>query len=613
MTNDARLDVQDTRNGATFEVELRGATGTFQAETLHVSTTGALIRVTDPAFADEATQADFVAYTERAARELREMRIRFEGRAVVRHAEVVRMRPDKSGPPLIACQFLKPLRASEAERLDLEVEPLETMTPEPVEDRRVAPRVDRIFYAQVAGEAGTHRAHILNLSFSGALLTITDPALAVPREPEKLVAFTKRLGLQFQDGMRVRVLEGDVSVEADVVRVAERTIGDDTMILIGVRFRRSLEPHECRHLDIPAPDAPESSPLPAAPEQAEDTRIGDLMRQAIAAGATDLHVKAGARPRVRIAGRLRDLDADVVAPAEAHEMAMELATAEQAAELENTGDVELVSAQPGKGRFRVNMFRQRGLTGMAMRCIPAVIPTLEQLGFDDSVAALADEPRGLVLVAGPAGSGKSATLAAMVDHINRTRACHVLTLESPIEYVHDDVGCHISQREIGRDAGSFACGLRRALRQDPDVIVLGELVTTETIELAIQAASTDHLVLAPVRSRCAPTAIERLVEAFSPAEQEWTRRKLAAALQGVVAQCLLPRADGHGLVVAQETLRPTAEVRRRVREGDFARLFDADAMVTVEESLNKLVAAGRIELDAALARARRPERIVSPG
>ncbi|MHC4959148.1 MAG: PilT/PilU family type 4a pilus ATPase [Planctomycetota bacterium] len=611
MSEDVQVDAgrrQGNRSAVAFPVEVRGTTGTYQAETLNVSPSGTLIRITDPAFATEEIQADFVSYTERAAEELQEMRLRFEGRAVVRHAEVVRMTPDVDGPPLIACRFLKPLRASEAERLDVEMEPEETDTPAAIDERRTAPRVDRIFYGQVSGEAGTYRAHILNLSFSGALLTITDHQLAVPREPDKLIAFTKRLGLQFQNGMRVRILEGDVSVESDVVRLAERTIGDDTMILIGVRFRRALDQDECRHLDIPAPDAPVAAPEPVS-NDAPTTRIGDIMRQATSAGATDLHVKAGVRPRIRLGGRLQDLGGEAVTPAEAHAMAMELLTADQATELENTGDVELVSALPGSGRFRVNVFRQRGLTGMALRCIPTAVPTLEQLGFDASVAALVDEPRGLVLVAGTTGSGRSATLAAMVDHINRTRPCHILTLESPIEYLYEDRKAHITQREIGCDAQSYACGLRRALRQDPDVIVLGELVTTESIALAIQAASTDHLVLAPVRTRWAPAAIERLVEAFPASEQERTRRKLAAVLQGVTAQCLLPRSDGRGLVAAQETLRFTSEVRRFVREGESGRLFEADGLIAIEESLNALVAAGAVEYDAALAKAHRPERI----
>jgi twitching motility protein PilT len=272
---------------------------------------------------------------------------------------------------------------------------------------------------------------------------------------------------------------------------------------------------------------------------------------------------------------------------------------------------------PGLARFRVNVYFQRETLGAAFRLIPAEIKTLEELGIPTSLHGLTERPRGLVLVTGPTGSGKSTTLAALIDEINRKRREHILTIEDPVEFVHRHKRCIVNQREIGVDATSFAEALRAALRQDPDVILLGEMRDLETISTALTAAETGHLVFATLHTQSAPGTIDRVVDAFPAGQQDQVRIQLAATLEGIVTQALLPTADGAGRVPALEILFPDDAVRNLIRQAKVEQVYSvmqtgtARGMQTMEQSLADLTLRGVITLDTALSRSSRPEQLYS--
>jgi len=263
----------------------------------------------------------------------------------------------------------------------------------------------------------------------------------------------------------------------------------------------------------------------------------------------------------------------------------------------------------------VSIMRERGQTSLAIRCIPLTIPTIESLSISPVTRTLAERPRGLVLVTGPTGSGKSHTLAAMVDHINRTRACHILTMEDPIEFVHSDIKAHITQREIGRDCTDFPTALRRALRHDPNVILVGEMRDRETMSLALTAAETGHLVFATLHTASASQGPERIVDVFPAEQQDQARLQLSESLQGILAQILVERVDG-GLVPAQEILVANDAVRALIRESKTPQLYNVmqtgarEGMRTLEASLNEYVAAGIVSYETAVRHANLPEQIV---
>jgi len=299
-------------------------------------------------------------------------------------------------------------------------------------------------------------------------------------------------------------------------------------------------------------------------------------------------------------------------------MATGLMGPQQVQRYEQDGDFELVFPVEKLGRFRVSIMRERGQTSLAIRCIPLTIPTIESLGILPISRTLAERPRGLVLVTGPTGSGKSHTLAAMMDHINRTRACHILTMEDPIEFVHKDIKAHITQREIGRDCADFPTALRRALRHDPDVILVGEMRDRETISLALTAAETGHLVFATLHTASASQCPERVVDVFPAGQQEQVRLQLSESLQGILAQILVERRDG-GLVPAQEALVANDAVRSLIRESKTPQLYNVlqtggrEGMRTLEAALNEYVAAGIVSYETAVRHANLPEQILRPG
>jgi twitching motility protein PilT len=344
--------------------------------------------------------------------------------------------------------------------------------------------------------------------------------------------------------------------------------------------------------------------------------IDDLLEQMVTRNASDLHVTAGTPPVVRVRGHIEQLETvPLLTGDDLHQLLYRILSSEQQKHLEIKRQLDLSYSIPGLARFRVNVYFQRGTLGAAFRLIPHELKTLEELGLPAALHHLAEKPRGIVLVTGPTGSGKSTTLAAMIDEINRTRAEHILTIEDPIEFLHRHKRCIVNQREIGPDAISFGEALRGALRQDPDVILLGEMRDLETISTALTAAETGHLVFGTVHTQSAPGTIDRLIDVFPAAQQEQIRIQIAATLQGVVTQTLLPTADGRGRVPALEILLPDDAVRNLIRQAKVEQVYSVmqtssgRGMQTMEQSLAELVLRGVITLEVAVGASSRPDQL----
>jgi twitching motility protein PilT len=344
--------------------------------------------------------------------------------------------------------------------------------------------------------------------------------------------------------------------------------------------------------------------------------IDALLERMVARNASDLHVTVGTPPAMRVHGALeRCQDVPDLSPEDTHQMLYRILSTEQQKLLEINRQIDFAHSIPGLARFRVNVFFQRGTLGAAFRLIPADIKTLEELGLPTVLHALTEKPRGLVLVTGPTGSGKSTTLAALIDEINRKRSEHILTIEDPVEFVHRHKRCIVNQREIGPDATSFAEALRAALREDPDVILLGEMRDLETISTAITAAETGHLVFATLHTQSAPSTVDRIIDAFPAAQQEQVRVQLAVTLQGICTQALLPTPGGTGRVPALEILFPDDAVRNLIRQGKVEQVYSvmqtgtSKGMQTMEQSLADLVIRKVITLEDALSRSSRPEQL----
>jgi twitching motility protein PilT len=336
--------------------------------------------------------------------------------------------------------------------------------------------------------------------------------------------------------------------------------------------------------------------------------VNDLLKTAVERGASDLHLKAGSRPMMRVDGSLvpaadQRLEADDMAAA-----TTVVLSAAHRARLENEHDVDFAYSVAGLGRFRCNTFRQRGTTGMVFRVIPFTAASIADLGLPGALERIASEERGLVLVTGATGSGKTTTLASLVHHINATRSVHVVTIEDPIEYLHKDDRAIISQREMGVDTASFAHALRSALRQDPDVILVGEMRDFETIETALLAAETGHLVLSSLHTVDASETINRIISTFPPHQQQQVRLQLAAVLKAVISQRLIPRIDGRGRAPAVEVLVSTAFIRDCIMDGDKTHLIHGAmaegtsqyGMQTFDQSLFALYEQGLVSFDEAL-------------
>ncbi|MEO3945473.1 type IV pilus twitching motility protein PilT [Gorillibacterium sp. CAU 1737] len=330
-----------------------------------------------------------------------------------------------------------------------------------------------------------------------------------------------------------------------------------------------------------------------------------LLKAAVEAGASDLHLTAGSPIMLRIHGELRPLGTRLLRPEDTENLVRQLIGEEGWALFEESGDADFAYGISGVGRFRVNTYRQRSHAGLSIRVIPDRVPRLAALGLPEAAEWFAGRPQGLLLVTGPTGSGKSTSLAAIVDHINRTRRDHILTLEDPIEYLHEPKNSIINQREVGRDTSSFARGLRAALRQDPDVVLVGEMRDLETISTAITAAETGHLVLATLHTADAPQSIDRIIDVFPPGQQQQIRYQLSSVLLGIMAQRLLPKVDGTGKVAAVEVLVNTPAVANLIRSEKVHQLRSvmqtgrSSGMQTMEQALRELVQAGTVTEEAA--------------
>jgi len=365
----------------------------------------------------------------------------------------------------------------------------------------------------------------------------------------------------------------------------------------------------------PAVDATELGPLSPEYRNADPDVIAAL-QQVLFTGASDLHITANAAPMLRVDGGLSPVAGASVWNAEKVRAALvSLLSPDQLARFEEHLELDLAYTLSASARFRVNMYQQRGAIGAAFRLIPTTIKTLEQLGVPESVGRFATLPRGLVLVTGPTGSGKSTTLAALIDLVNRTRADHIVTVEDPIEFMHGNKRSLVNQREVGHDTHSFGAALKHVLRQDPDVILVGEMRDLETISVALTAAETGHLVFATLHTQSAASTIDRVIDVYPPHQQDQVRTQLSATLQGVVSQTLVKKAQGNGRVVATEVLVTTPAISNLVREGKSYQITSAMqagrelGMHTMDQHLAELVDEGRITRDAAFEKAHDPETL----
>ncbi len=340
-----------------------------------------------------------------------------------------------------------------------------------------------------------------------------------------------------------------------------------------------------------------------------------LLQETVEKGATDLHVSPGAPPMFRVNQNLVPGDYGILKPEDTRRLIYEVLTEEQRAKLEEQKELDFAISVEGLSRFRANAYFQRNSLCAAIRRIPFRVPTMAELGLPPIVEYLTKRTRGLILVTGPTGSGKSTTLASMIDKINSERACHIITIEDPIEYLHKNKKALIAQREVGVDTHSFALALKYALRQDPDVILVGEMRDLETISAALTAAETGHLVLGTLHTDSAVESVNRIIDVFPPHQQKQVRIQLASTLEAVITQRLLPSIDRRRLVLAMEVMIATPAIRNLIREGRTQEIYgiiqtsQKFGMWTMNSYLLKLYLSGKIDLRTAVSSSPRPEEL----
>jgi twitching motility protein PilT len=335
--------------------------------------------------------------------------------------------------------------------------------------------------------------------------------------------------------------------------------------------------------------------------------LPELLRTLVDMGGSDLHITTGTPPQVRVHGHLQRLDGGEMVPSETKQLAYSVLTDAQKKRFEEHLELDFSFGIKGVARFRCNMFNQRGAVGAVYRVIPEKIRTFDELGLPPVIATLAERPRGLVLVTGPTGSGKSTTLAAMLDKINKERHDHILTIEDPIEFVHQHQGCLVNQREVHSDTQTFANALRAALREDPDIVLIGEMRDLETVESALRIAETGHLTLATLHTNSASQTINRIIDIFPSSQQSQIRTQLSLVLEGIVCQALLPKIGG-GRAASLEIMIPTPGIRNLIREDKVHQIYSAMqtgqekmGMQTMNQSLATLYQKKQIALETALA------------
>jgi twitching motility protein PilT len=345
--------------------------------------------------------------------------------------------------------------------------------------------------------------------------------------------------------------------------------------------------------------------------------IYDLLKVMIEKGASDLHVTTGSPPRLRVDGKLVPLDYPNLAPAETKTLCYSILTDAQKHRFEENNELDLSFGVKGLSRFRGNIFMQRGAVAAAFRTIPFEIRAFNELGVPEIVNDLVKKPRGLILVTGATGSGKSTTLAAMVDRINSERFDHIITVEDPIEYLHTHKKCLINQREVNADTSSFKTALRYVLRQDPDVVLIGEMRDLETIEAALTVAETGHLTLATLHTNSAVQTINRIIDVFPPHQQEQIRVQLSFVLEGILAQQLITKKSGKGRVLAVELLVPNPAIRNLIREDKIHQIYGMMqtgqakyGMQTMNQSLFELYSKGALSYEDAVGRSPVPDELI---
>jgi twitching motility protein PilT len=438
--------------------------------------------------------------------------------------------------------------------------------------------VDRMVPAELA-----HRHLAAAVALDGSDLVV---ALADPTDQQALAAIATATGLPVVPAVAVR---------GELHQLVEAMYGPAKPQVL---------------VSVPTGDAVAGAAEHRAEElPVEELHLNDLLLRVVDLGGSDLHLAVGVPPSVRINGALRRMaEFPVMNGSEIRRLVYGVLTQKQREKFEAELELDTSHSVPGVGRFRVNVFLQRDSVGAVLRTIPYEIVPLDRLGLPAAVAGLAELPRGLVLVTGPTGSGKSTTLASLVDIVNRTKPVHIMTVEDPIEFLHQHKTATVNQREIGEDTHSFAKALKHVLRQDPDVILVGEMRDLDTIHTAITAAETGHLVLGTLHTQDAPQSVDRIIDVFPAHQQQQVRVQLASALQGVVTQQLVPRVGGGGRVVAAEVLIATPAVRNLIREGKTHQIYSAMqaggryGMQTMDQSLADLVRNGGVDMKTALER-----------
>lgn len=443
------------------------------------------------------------------------------------------------------------------------------------------------------------RFNLIAVAFEDDKLLV---AMGDPHNADAIQAIEQGVGWQVipalsDKGEIAAVIKQVHGAAADAAAGAPQTRGSFKTGDVSVADERLLEA---------AQGVKEQAPAAQPERDAADIHVNELLEIVLEKGASDLHLTVGTHPVVRVHGDLYPLtDFPILKPGPLRKMIYAILTQKQREKLEAEMELDMSHPLPGKARFRVNVFFQRDSIGSVMRVIPMNILPLEKLGVPPVLSSFAGLPRGLVLVTGPTGSGKSTTLASIVDIINRERPVHIMTVEDPIEFLHAHKRAVVNQREVGEDTLSFANALKRVLRQDPDVILVGEMRDLETIQTAITAAETGHLVFGTLHTQDCPQSIDRIIDVFPPHQQQQVRVQLAASLQAVCTQQLCQTADGRGRVVAVEVLIATPAVRNLIREGKTHQIYSVMqaggrfGMQTMDQSLADLVKAGRISLDLA--------------
>ncbi len=344
--------------------------------------------------------------------------------------------------------------------------------------------------------------------------------------------------------------------------------------------------------------------------------LSDLLRKLMEMAGSDLHITTNSPPQVRIHGSLQPLDLPQLNPADTKQLAYSVMTDAQKHRFEEDLELDFSFGIKGLARFRANVFNQRGATGAVFRVIPFEIKSFHQLNLPPIVAKLCEKPRGLILVTGPTGSGKSTTLAAMIDKVNNERHDHIITIEDPIEFVHQNKNCLVNQREVHSDTKGFAEALRSALREDPDVVLIGEMRDLETIESALRIAETGHLTFGTLHTNSAASTINRVIDVFPAHQQPQIRAQLSLVLEGILCQALLPKVGGQGRVMAMEIMVPNAAIRNLIREDKIHQIYsamqsgqDKFGMQTFNQSLATLYFQKQITLETAMARSSLPDEL----